>query len=157
VLDEYVGIAPKGDITLLQMLGEKLNKRSFLHVNSTRAGGGVAEILQRMIPMISELGIDARWEVIGGDNRFFDITKKIHNALQGFLEPVTREMWDYHYEINRLNAAKLNLDADAVLIHDPQPAALIEFKKGGKWIWRCHIDVSNPQEEVCDYLTRYCS
>jgi trehalose synthase len=110
-----------------------------------------------MIPMISELGIDARWEVIGGDNRFFDITKKIHNALQGFLEPVTREMWDYHSEINRLNAAKLNLEADAVLIHDPQPAALIEFKKGGKWIWRCHIDVSNPQEEVCDYLTRYCS
>ncbi|MEW6584848.1 MAG: glycosyltransferase [Nitrospirota bacterium] len=157
MFDEYVGIAPKGDLTLLQILGEKLNKRSFLHVNSTRAGGGVAEILQRMVPMLSELGIDARWEVIAGDERFFDITKKVHNALQGFPETVSQEMWDYHFEVNRLNAAKLDLEADAVLIHDPQPAALVEFRKKGKWIWRCHIDVSNPQEQVCDYLTRYCS
>lgn len=156
MFNQYVGISPKCDLTILQLLGEKLNKRSFLHINSTREGGGVAEILQRMIPILKELGIDARWDVIEGDSRFFDITKKIHNALQGNPERITNEMWQYHYEINSTNAERLNLEADAVLIHDPQPAPLIEFRKNGQWIWRCHIDVSNPQKEVSDYLCRYC-
>lgn len=157
MISQYSGISPKGDLLLLQKLGEKLKKKSFLHINSTKAGGGVAEILQRMIPMLNELGVNTRWEVIEGDDRFFDITKKIHNAIQGNPEKITRDMWDHHYEINRENARRLNLDANAVLIHDPQPAPLIEFKKKGKWIWRCHIDVSNPVKEVCDYLMRYCS
>lgn len=156
MLDQYVSISPKSDLLLLQMLGAKLHNRSFLHINSTRAGGGVVEILQRMIPIIKELGIDARWEVIEGDSRFFDITKKIHNALQGNPEKITERMWQYHYEVNRNNAENLNLEADAVLIHDPQPVPLIEFRKNGRWIWRCHIDLSNPQKEVCDYLSRYC-
>ncbi len=156
MINEYSGIAPKGDLILLQKLGEKMKNRSFLHVNSTRAGGGVAEILQRMIPILTELGIDARWEVIRGDTRFFDITKKIHNALQGNFETITEEMWNYHFEVNKRNAETCQLDADAVLIHDPQPSALIEFRKKGQWIWRCHIDVSNPVKEVWNYLARYC-
>jgi trehalose synthase len=156
VFNEYIGISPKSDLTLLQMLGERLHKKSFLHINSTREGGGVAEILQRLIPVLEELGIQARWEVIEGDAQFFDITKKMHNALQGNPEDITPEMWEYHREVNRKNAEKINLDADAILVHDPQPSALIEFKKTGSWIWRCHIDVSNPVKEVCDYLTRYC-
>lgn len=156
MFNQYVGISPKSDLLLLQILGEKLHKKSFLHVNSTREGGGVAEILQRMIPILEEIGIGARWEVIEGDARFFDITKKVHNAMQGNIEEITEDMWQYHFEINRRNAERLNLDADAVLIHDPQPAPLVEFRKNGHWIWRCHIDVSNPQKEVCDYLTRYC-
>ncbi len=156
MINEYSGIAPKGDLILLQKLGEKMKNRSFLHVNSTRAGGGVAEILQRMIPILTELGIDARWEVIRGDTRFFDITKKIHNALQGNFETITKEMWNYHFEVNKRNAETCQLDADAVLIHDPQPSALIEFRKKGQWIWRCHIDVSNPVKEVWNYLARYC-
>ena len=155
-MKQYAGIAPKGDLLLLKRLGERLKGRSFLHINSTRAGGGVAEILQRMMPILQELSIEARWEVIEGDERFFDITKKIHNALQGNPEEITEEMWNYHFEVNRRNAERLNLDADAVLIHDPQPAPLVEFRKRGKWIWRCHIDVSKPRKEVCDYLMRYC-
>ena len=155
-MKQYAGIAPKGDLLLLKRLGERLKGRSFLHINSTRAGGGVAEILQRMMPILQELSIEARWEVIEGDERFFDITKKIHNTLQGNPEEITEEMWNYHYEVNRRNAERLNLDADAVLIHDPQPAPLVEFRKRGKWIWRCHIDVSKPRKEVCDYLMRYC-
>ncbi|HAM50703.1 MAG TPA: glycosyl transferase family 1 [Nitrospiraceae bacterium] len=153
---QYSGIAPKGDLLLLQKLGEKLKNRSFLHVNSTRAGGGVAEILHRMIPILKELGINARWEVIGGDERFFDITKKFHNALQGKFETISEEMWQYHFEVNKVNAGSLNLEADAVLIHDPQPVPLIEFRKGGAWIWRCHIDVASPIKEVWDNLSRYC-
>lgn len=156
MIDEYSGIVPKGDLILLQKLGEKMRNRSFLHINSTRAGGGVAEILQRMIPILVELGIDAKWEVIKGDAKFFDITKKIHNALQGNPETITEEMWDYHFEVNRKNAEVYQLDADAVLIHDPQPSPLIEFRKGGRWIWRCHIDASNPIKDVWNYLIRYC-
>ncbi|MDI6727864.1 MAG: glycosyltransferase [Thermodesulfovibrionales bacterium] len=157
MISQYSGISPKGDLILLHKLGEKLNNRSFLHINSTRAGGGVAEILHRMIPILKDLGIDARWEVIEGDERFFDITKKIHNSLQGNFERITEDMWQHHYEVNRRNAERLDLDADAVLIHDPQPAPLIEFRKSGRWMWRCHIDMSNPVKEVSDYLIRYCS
>jgi trehalose synthase len=156
MIEQYSGISPKGDLILLQRLGERLKDRTFLHINSTREGGGVAEILQRMMPLIKGLGINARWDVIEGDKRFFDITKRMHNALQGSSENITKEMWDYHLEVNKKNAEKLNLEADAVLIHDPQPAPLIRFKKGGKWIWRCHIDVSSPVKEVCDYLMQYC-
>jgi trehalose synthase len=143
-------------MVLLQKLGDVLRGRSFLHINSTKEGGGVAEILHRMIPILRALGIDARWEVLAGDGRFFDITKKMHNALQGHDETITPEMWDYHYEINNRNAARLDLDADAVLIHDPQPSPLIGFRKQGTWIWRCHIDVSNPLKDVCDHLMQYC-
>ncbi len=156
MLDRYSGIAPKGDLVLLRRLGEKLNGKKFLHVNSTRAGGGVAEILQRMVPILRELGIDAQWEVIGGDERFFDITKKFHNALQGMPEKLTPEMRQYHHEVNRANAGTLDLEADAVLIHDPQPVPLIEYRKTGKWLWRCHIDMSNPFPEVWDYIRQYC-
>lgn len=156
IFSQYGGIAPKGDLLLLRDLGEKLKGKSFLHINSTRAGGGVAEILQRMVPILKEIGIAARWEVIEGDEQFFEITKKIHNAMQGNFEKITEKMWQHHYEVNKRSAGKIDLDADAVLIHDPQPSPLIEFRKSGRWIWRCHIDVSSPVAEVCDYLTRYC-
>ena len=156
MIERYSGISPKGDLLLIMRLCEALKNRSFLHVNSTRAGGGVAEILQRMIPILKEVGINARWEVIEGDKRFFDITKKIHNALHGRTEEITKDMWDYHFEINKKNAERINLNADAVLIHDPQPVPLIEFRKAARWMWRCHIDVSNPQKDVFGYLRRYC-
>lgn len=156
MISQYYGIAPKGDMLLLQHLCGRFENRTFLHVNSTREGGGVAEILHRMIPMLRDFGVDARWEVIKGDAAFYDITKKIHNSLQGDPEHFTKDMWEYHYEINRKNAEHLNLDADAVLIHDPQPAALIDFRKNGTWMWRCHIDISNPRKETWDFLRRYC-
>jgi len=148
MISQYSQIVPTGDVLLMQKLAEKLKGRSFLHINSTKAGGGVAEILHRMVPILAELGIDARWEVLEGDQRFYDITKKIHNTLQGNVETFTKNMWDHHYEINRSNSGKISLDADAVLIHDPQPAALIEFRGKGKWIWRCHIDISNPVKDT---------
>jgi len=156
MISQYSQIVPTGDVLLMQKLAEKLKGRSFLHINSTKAGGGVAEILHRMVPILAELGIDARWEVLEGDQRFYDITKKIHNTLQGNVETFTKNMWDHHYEINRSNSGKISLDADAVLIHDPQPAALIEFRGKGKWIWRCHIDISNPVKDTWNYLKRYC-
>lgn len=161
MINQYSGIAPKGDLLLIQHLCRKLQGKSFLHVNSTKEGGGVAEILYRMIPLLSDLGIDARWEVIEGDADFFDFTKKTHNALQGNREKFTRKMWEHYYEVNKQNKKHINLNADAVLIHDPQPAPLINFrkkrsKKGDSiWMWRCHIDVSNPMASVWSGLKKY--
>ncbi|MEJ2182106.1 MAG: glycosyltransferase [Nitrospirota bacterium] len=156
MITQYAGIAPNRDLLLLKQLGKKLRGRSFLHVNSTREGGGVAEILQRMIPLIQSLDIDARWEVIQGDARFYDTTKKVHNALQGNPEAITEKMWKHYLEVNRANAQKLDLGADAVLIHDPQPAPLVSFRKRGKWFWRCHIDMSNPYPDVFKQIEAHC-
>jgi trehalose synthase len=118
-----------------------------------------------MIPLLNDLGIKAKWEVMEGDARFYEITKKIHNTLQGNKETFNKKMWEYYYEINKKNKKKINLNADAVLIHDPQPAALIDFRrKSAKppaniWMWRCHIDISNPVISVWNglkkYVTRY--
>jgi len=157
-MKQYSGISPKGDLLLIRKLCEKLEGKSFLHVNSTREGGGVAEILHRMIPLLKDMGIDARWEVIEGDAEFFDFTKKTHNALQGNPEKFTKKMWDYYYEVNKRNSKKLDLSADAVLIHDPQPAPLIDFRQKSKkntWMWRCHIDVSRPIQSVWTNLRKY--
>ncbi len=161
MIRQYSGIAPKGDLLLIQKLCEKLKGKSFLHINSTKEGGGVAEILNRMIPLLIDLGIDARWDVIEGDAKFFDFTKKTHNALQGNREKFTKDMWDYYYEVNKRNRKKLDLTADAVLIHDPQPAPLIMFrrkpsrKRKDIWMWRCHIDASNPMPAVWKNLKKY--
>jgi trehalose synthase len=148
MISGYEGISPRSDLVLIEKLCERLKGKSFLHVNSTRAGGGVAEILQRMIPLLGSLGIKTRWEVIEGNNKFFDMTKKVHNALQGTPETINDGMWNHYYEINKKNSANIDLEADCVLIHDPQPAPLVEYRKTGKWLWRCHIDISSPYMEV---------
>ncbi|RME65444.1 MAG: glycosyl transferase family 1, partial [Nitrospirae bacterium] len=149
MLSQYKGISPEGDLLLIERLCCQLEGKSFLHINSTRQGGGVAEILHRMIPLLKEFGIKARWEVIEGSPEFFDVTKKIHNSLQGSPEIFTPDMWELHYEINRKNAQEIDLEADGVFIHDPQPMPLIKFRpdKRGFWFWRCHIDMSSPQRE----------
>lgn len=154
-LSEYSGISPKGDLILIHKISEKYAGRSFLHVNSTRSGGGVAEILQRAVPLMNDIGINTRWEVIEGDPKFFEMTKKVHNALQGNKEDISAELWRHHMEINAKNAEALDLGADCVLIHDPQPAPLVKFKKNGKWMWRCHIDVSEPMPAVWERLRAY--
>lgn len=157
MIEKYSGISPKGDLLLLRKLADKLAGKTFLHINSTREGGGVAEILQRMIPIMTSLGIKARWDVIKADDQFFDMTKKVHNALQGYPETINKDMWDHHRLINEKNASEMDLQADALVIHDPQPVPLINFRKNGIWIWRCHIDVSNPQQEVFGEIGKYVS
>ena len=156
-LSDYAGISPKPDLQLLQRLADKLSSKRLLHINSTKEGGGVAEILGRMVPLLAGLGITVRWEVIQGDHRFFTVTKKIHNSLQGLDETFTGDMWDYHYTVNEKNAKSMDLDADAIFIHDPQPVPLIKFRNNGLWIWRCHIDVANPLESVWNKISSYAS
>jgi trehalose synthase len=156
MLAEYSDVAPIGTVEFLRRLGELVEGKTILHVNSTRYGGGIAEILHRLLPLMDELGVKTRWEVLMGTELFYSTTKNFHNALQGTKQRFTKEMFDAYIECNRENAKKLNLDADVALIHDPQPAPLIDSRPfGSKWIWRCHIDLSMPQRTVWQFLRPY--
>jgi trehalose synthase len=149
-LNEYAPIAGQEVIDQLQRLAEGLGPVRFVHINSTPTGGGVAEILHRAVPLLNQLGLETTWEVIEGDPLFFEVTKSMHNALQGFKVDLTPDLWEHYLEVNRANARKFNWEADFVLIHDPQPAYLInELRHRAKhWVWRCHIDVSRPHFPV---------
>ena len=155
-IEAYQDVAPKGTVEFLLRLSERVRGRQFLHVNSTRFGGGVAEILARLVPIMNDLGLKVGWEVIEGDPQFFATTKAFHNALQGTEQVFTDVMLEHYLEVNRANAKRLKPEGDLVLIHDPQPVALIEARPpAGKWVWRCHIDLSSPQRRVWAFLRRY--
>ena len=153
-LEEYEPIVGKGVINELRLLAERLKGKSVQNINSTAIGGGVAEILNRMVPLLGELGVDAKWDVIKGGEQFFNATKKIHNALHGADEEITEELWEIFWEAGKRNSEELPCTSDIVFIHDPQPIALINQKdaRGNKWIWRCHIDISHAQERVFEIL-----
>lgn len=156
LLDRYRDVAPRGTVEFLRQLGRRVERTRMLHVNSTRYGGGVAEILHRLVPLFEELGVIMRWEVLEGEDLFYRTTKSFHNALQGTWQQVTTEMYEVYQECNRANAKRLDLDADVVMIHDPQPAALVDARGSrGRWIWRCHIDLSRPQRSIWDFLRSY--
>jgi len=156
MLEQYRDVAPPGTVEFLRQLARRVEGKRMLHVNSTRYGGGVAEILHRLVPLMEELGVQARWEVMAGTELFYRTTKSFHNALQGTPQSVTPDMLEAYLECNRDNAKRLNLEADVTMIHDPQPAALIEARPpGAKWIWRCHIDISTPQRSIWQFLRSY--
>jgi trehalose synthase len=156
-LEVYREIAPQGSVEFLLRMAEKIGKKKILHLNSTKLGGGVAEILRSLVPLLESVGLEAQWDVITGNEEFFSTTKAFHNALQGQEQRISPEMLQNYLEINRENAKRLSVEADFVVIHDPQPAALIESRrnKKGKWVWRCHIDVSQPQRKVWDFLRQF--
>lgn len=155
-LAAYRGVAPPGTVEFLSRLGEKVRGRTFRHINSTRQGGGVAEILMRLVPLMNDLGVRADWDVLEGNPEFFRVTKAFHNALQSEEQVITEEMYQAYLECNQQNAARLDLQADLVMIHDPQPAALVLRREPDTaWVWRCHIDVSRPQRRVWTFLRRY--
>ncbi|MFA5078235.1 MAG: glycosyltransferase [Dehalococcoidia bacterium] len=156
-LEDYQPIVGKNIIDELKILGSHLTGRKVQNVNSTFSGGGVAEILARMVPLLKQLGVDASWDVIEGDEEFFNVTKKFHNALHGQEETFTKDDLNIFIETSRRNNENMALDADIFYIHDPQPIMLVERKKssGGDWIWRCHVDVSHPDKEVWKFLRKY--
>lgn len=149
---DFIPIVGESIVADLRILAGRLRGRRILNVNSTAVGGGVAEILSRMLPLLRQLEVDARWDVIKGNERFFNITKKMHNALHGGSEPISAEEFAFFLEVNRDNAQAMDLGADVVFIHDPQPIALVEKKDGGRWVWRCHIDFTSPQTGTWDFL-----
>lgn len=157
-LESYREIAPKGTVDFIYKLAENLKKKSILHVNSTRSGGGVAEMLHRLMPLFNELEIRARWEVLKGTPLFYKTTKSFHNSLQGAAENITQDMYKEYKLLNEQNAREISLESDVAIIHDPQPAAFIDYKpKTSRWLWRCHIDISSPQRRVWQFLGDFVS
>jgi trehalose synthase len=156
-LRDYAEAAGPEVIDALERLARPLRGRRVVHVNSTRVGGGVAEILARLVPLMNDLGMDARWEVIEGTQEFYGVTKTFHNALQGVPTAPTERGLAVYDEVNRESARALGpslSDAEFVFIHDPQPAALLRHlpARRGHWVWRCHIDVSRPYRPVWKFL-----
>jgi len=151
---DVVGIDVVGE---LYTLASHVGKRSIKMVNSTAVGGGVAEMLHRVVPLLNELGIETRWDVIKGGADFFDITKAFHNALQGKEEYFEEEVFKTYLAYNEMNYQEMSFDEDLIVIHDPQPASLIKWqeKRKNKWVWRCHIDMSHPNQQVWDFLRTY--
>jgi trehalose synthase len=153
-LDDYTGIVGAADIDELRFLAEGLKGKSIKMVNSTAVGGGVAEMLNQLVPLLNEVEVKTNWDVITGGNDFFEVTKAFHNALQGseyHLTPQARDVFLMHNEQNR---QRMQFSEDVVVIHDPQPAALVRARDQSpqRWIWRCHIDLSNPNPEVWGFL-----
>jgi trehalose synthase len=156
-LVDYEPIVGKQTIEELYLLAEGLKGRRIKMVNSTAMGGGVAEILNRLIPLLNGLGILTQWEVIRGGEDFFEVTKKIHNALHGERIFFNHRMKKIFLEVSHENLRNTDLDQDVMVIHDPQPIGYIEAKNRthAKWVWRCHIDISKPNEEVWGFLKGY--
>ncbi len=154
-IEEYTPIVGQSVVDDLRLLAERLSGKVIQHINSTSVGGGVAEILSRMVPLLKELEVDTRWDVIKGGEQFFEVTKKFHNALHGRPENITDEDFDIFLETSQRNIEELNICGDIVFVHDPQPIGLVHKRSGNKWLWRCHIDVSDPNRKVWDFLMSY--
>ncbi|MBI4772953.1 MAG: glycosyltransferase [Deltaproteobacteria bacterium] len=160
LIESYEAIVGEAVIEHLFQLAGPLQGSKILHVNSTKEGGGVAEILNRLVPLMRELGLEADWQVITGESDFYRCTKTMHNALQGKRSDLSRSMIEAYESANRENYELLKdrqVESDFVFIHDPQPALFLNLcpERRGKWIWRCHIDVSHPYLPVWKYLRRF--
>lgn len=156
-INNYIDIVGKEIIDGLFIIAEKLEGKMIQHINSTSVGGGVAEILTRMIPLLKQLNVESRWDVIKGDEKFYAITKAFHNALHGVSTKFKKEDFEYFVEVNRHNSNEMTFNGDLIFVHDPQPICLVEkkIKSKSKWAWRCHIDFTNPQNDVMAFLEKY--
>ncbi len=156
-LKDYKDVVGEEKVVEIRTLGENLSDKSLVHVSSTFFGGGVSEILLRLVPLMRDVGLVTEWKVPEGSDEFFNITKTFHNALQGMETPLTERMKKIYLQRNERNALPLELDYDYVVIHDPQPLAVIKYyhERTGKWIWRCHIDLSKPNMDFLDFLAPF--
>jgi trehalose synthase len=156
-IEDYAPIVGRQTLEELRTLAGKLEGKKIQHINSTAVGGGVAEILSRMIPWLEQLGLDTKWNVIKGDERFFVITKQMFNALHGAPAILSDDDLAYFLGINRMNAAEIDPASDFILVHDHQPAPLIDTRhaNGAHWVWRCHMDFSKPDAKIWNFIKEY--
>ena len=154
---DYVDIVGAEVISKIYKKANKLYGKRIANVNATFLGGGVAEILGRMVPLMGDIGLDAEWRTIHGSPAFFDITKSFHNALQGGPITLTEQIKNIYLDINQEYANFSHINRyDCVVVHDPQPLPLIKFyRKQQPWIWRCHIDISDPDKELWEFLKKF--
>lgn len=153
-LDDYSPLIGEAEVAELRALSASLRGRTVQMVNSTALGGGVAEILSRLVPILQELGLAVRWDTITGGDDFFTITKAFHNALHGGSYELPLESLDMFLANSEANLSRLRMDSEFTVIHDPQPVALIGGRgnPAGHWVWRCHIDLSRPNPTVWNFL-----
>jgi trehalose synthase len=154
-LGDYASIAARGLVAEIDRLAEPLRGKRVVHVSATAFGGGVAEINYTLVPLMADVGLEVEWRILRGDEEFFDVTKAVHNGLQGDPRSLTPPEIEIFRRYNAENAAELAADDyDYVIVHDPQPAAVIDSFPGSraKWIWRGHIDFSAPNTDVLDVL-----
>jgi trehalose synthase len=153
-LADYTHIVGRGLTDSIRELAEPLKGKRVLHVSATAFGGGVSEILYTLVPLMRDIGLDAHWQVILGREEFFNVTKLMHNSLQGDPESISDQQWEVFEAYNTMNAQGLEGDWDAIIIHDPQPAGLKANapEKAKNWIWRCHIDLSTPNPSTLERM-----
>ncbi len=153
-LADYTHVVGKPLVAEIGELGSELEGLRVLHLSATAFGGGVSEILYTLVPLMRDVGIDAEWQVMLGREEFYNVTKLMHNALQGNPQGLGAEQWQVFAKYNQLNAGELSEGWDVIIVHDPQPAAIPQHvpEKAGRWIWRCHIDLSTPNPTVIDRL-----
>jgi trehalose synthase len=156
-LSDYASIVGRPLIDEIGKLAEPLKGKRVLHVSATSFGGGVAEILNTLVPLMINVGLDCEWHVIYGREEFFNTTKLMHNSLQGSPHGLSEEQWQIWQRYNEINAAQLSEGWDLIVVHDPQPAAIASLvtDKGRHWVWRCHIDLSDPNQDTLSRLMPY--
>ncbi len=156
-LSDYASLIGRALVEDIRGRAARLEGKRILHVSATAFGGGVAEILYTLVPLMVDVGLDCEWHVIYGREEFFNATKVLHNALQGNPLDLTAEQWDIWRRYNEINAEELSSDWDVCIVHDPQPAALATLvgEKARRWVWRCHIDLSTPNPATLERLLPY--
>jgi trehalose synthase len=156
-LNDYASIVGRPLVDEIRERAARLKGKRVLHVSATAFGGGVSEILNTLVPFMIDVGLDCEWHVIYGREEFFNATKVLHNALQGNPQDLTEEQWDTWFRYNEINARELSEGWDVCIVHDPQPAALASLvgEKAREWVWRCHIDLSEPNPHTLDRLLPY--
>jgi trehalose synthase len=153
-LADYTHIAGRGLIDEIREMAGALEGKRVLHVSATAFGGGVSEILYTLVPLMRDAGLDAHWQVILGREEFFNVTKLMHNSLQGDEQAISDEEWEVFEAYNAMNAQDLDGEWDVIIIHDPQPAGVRAgaLDKAAHWVWRCHIDLSEPNRSTLERL-----
>ncbi len=157
-IDLYKGVIDDSLFDEVVALAKKLKDVRVCHVNATSYGGGVAEILQKEIPLARGMGLHFDWKTVSAKDEFFDVTKKIHNGLQGADLKISEKEWDIYQSCNIDQVRRINPnDYDVFFIHDPQPAEIVSCigKNGAKWVWRCHIDTAEPNQAIADYFLKF--
>lgn len=152
-LEDFRYIVPDEVLAEIYARARSLYGRHVVHLNATYQGGGVAEILYSLVLLMNDVGLDAGWRILHGSQEFFEITKSFHNALQGGRLNLTEKKKQMYMKVNQTFSRFTHLGHDCVIVHDPQPLSLVRsYQKRQPWIWRCHIDLSSPHEELWDFL-----
>ena len=153
-LADYTHLVGRPLVQEIRDLAEELQGLRVLHVSATAFGGGVSEILYTLIPLMNDAGIAAEWQVMLGREEFYNATKRLHNALQGNPDSLTEDEWEVYYRYNEMNAAEITSGWDVIIVHDPQPAGIKRLvpEKARTWVWRCHIDLSEPNPDAIERI-----